>query len=335
MNVKSVVLLGFISKASQYLKEEFINNGQVDNLRSIDNLNLDGLKKAIVEKVDSSFSNAKVSVEELLQVGYDAFDDFITDKKDNKELLSEFGQLFDSVKEPKTNKVKADLEDLLSSYEPIPSEKFVDDDDEYLKLITEAANKAPQERKQVKVFAEPKKEKSEDLDDIFKEIVGNEGLPKQPEYEERRTVSSDAYLKGLISELKSQLVEEKKKTSAVEDRVSVFEKISNLYPYLTGGFIRAVYNLKESIAKENPIGKRIVILHRVYFKDVESLRQFVEIVSNHDYTVNVDESKFVVDVFKEHVNADGKILTNIFEIANQAKVLDGEYEGYRIVKRED
>ena len=33
---------------------------------------------------------------------------------------------------------------------------------------------------------------------------------------------------------------------------------------------------------------------------------------------------------KEFVNTDGKILTNIFEIANQARLLHGEYEGYRV-----
>ena len=51
---------------------------------------------------------------------------------------------------------------------------------------------------------------------------------------------------------------------------------------------------------------------------------------NHDYRVNVDENKMIVDIFKDMINTDGKILTNIFEIANQARVLDGNYEGYRV-----
>ena len=38
----------------------------------------------------------------------------------------------------------------------------------------------------------------------------------------------------------------------------------------------------------------------------------------------------IVDLFKLYRNSDGKILTNIFEIANQARLLHGEYEGYRV-----
>ena len=39
----------------------------------------------------------------------------------------------------------------------------------------------------------------------------------------------------------------------------------------------------------------------------------------------------IVDVFKEYVNSDGKIITSIFEVANQAALLKGEYEGYRVL----
>ena len=53
---------------------------------------------------------------------------------------------------------------------------------------------------------------------------------------------------------------------------------------------------------------------------------------SHEYFVNVDEKQMIVDTFKEHVNSDGKILTDIFEIANQAKLLTGEYDGYRIIE---
>lgn len=337
MDTKSVVMLGFINKASQYLKNEFIKNGQEDDLASLDKLHIDDLKEYVVSKAEGAFSNAKVSIEDLLKVGADAFDDFNSKNKkvDSKEVLNDFNDLFDSDSQ-NTETVKNDLDELLSFYEPITTEHFVDDDDEYLRQITEAAGQQKQEEIDIKP-ARHAENKNEDLDDIFSEIVGNEKPQTKQEPQPRqelRNTSNDEYLRGLIDDLKYQLEEDKIKPNKVE-RVSVFEKISDLYPYLSGGFIRAVYSLKESIAKENPAGSKIVILHRVNFKDLESLRQFVEIVSNHDYTVNVDENKRIVDVFKEHINVDGKILTNIFEIANQAKVLDGDYEGYRIVNRED
>lgn len=337
MNIRSIVLLGFIKKASQYLQNDFEGNNQVEDLEKLKNLKLELLEQELVANAEMAFSDAEISVDELLKTGGDAFDDFIKNKNDSTEVIGELKDIFDESEAPKEkNKIKDDLNELLSFYEPIPTEKFVDDDDEYLKLISEAAGNVQTEAP-VKEEVEEEPPKDEDLDDIFSEILGNEKTEEESKEKttEDKIPGNDEYLQNLVNELRNQLEEEKNKQNRSAERLSVFEKISNMYPYLTGGFIRAVYSLKEGIAKENPLGKRIVILHRVYFKDVESLRQFVEIVSNHDYTVNVDESKLVVDVFKEHINADGKILTNIFEIANQARVLDGDYDGYRIVKRDN
>ena len=61
----------------------------------------------------------------------------------------------------------------------------------------------------------------------------------------------------------------------------------------------------------------------------------MEVILAHGYAVNVDEKQMIVDVFKSHVNTDGRILTDIFEIANQAKLLDGEYEGYKIIENDE
>ena len=56
---------------------------------------------------------------------------------------------------------------------------------------------------------------------------------------------------------------------------------------------------------------------------------------NHDYQINVDEKQMIVDTFKNYVNEDGLILNEIFSIANQAKLLCGDYECYRILTKED
>ena len=141
----------------------------------------------------------------------------------------------------------------------------------------------------------------------------------------------EEYLDELKEDLKEEL-EEKAQEEIVNEapEADIYAKINELYPYLSRGFVRAVYDLKESIANEYPLDQRIVILHRLSFKDINHLRQFSDIVLNHDYRVNVDENKMIVDIFKDMINTDGKILTNIFEIANQARVLDGNYEGYRV-----
>ena len=42
----------------------------------------------------------------------------------------------------------------------------------------------------------------------------------------------------------------------------------------------------------------------------------------------------MVDVIKEYMNTDGKIITSIFEVANQSALLGGEYDGYRVMLEE-
>ena len=51
--------------------------------------------------------------------------------------------------------------------------------------------------------------------------------------------------------------------------------------------------------------------------------------------INADEKKMIVDAFRQHINTDGKIITSIFEVANQSALLSGEYEGYRVLFEDD
>ncbi|MCR4634548.1 MAG: hypothetical protein K5648_10545 [Erysipelotrichaceae bacterium] len=146
----------------------------------------------------------------------------------------------------------------------------------------------------------------------------------------------DSYISSLIDDLKSKLDEEEiKKRKEEEEFKEIYEKIHKAYPYLSGAFIRNVYDLKQQIADEYPIGETIVILHRTSFKNVENLRQYVEITLNHGYAINADEKQMIVDAFKQHVNTDGKVITSIFEVANQSALLSGEYEGYRVLFEDD
>ena len=147
---------------------------------------------------------------------------------------------------------------------------------------------------------------------------------------------NDAYISSLIDDLKSKLDEEEiEKRKQEEQFKEIYDKIHKAYSYLSGGFIRNVYELKKSIAEEYPLGEQIVILHRTSFKNVENLRQYVEITLNHGYAINADEKQMIVDAFKQHINTDGKIITSIFEVANQSALLSGEYEGYRVLFEDD
>lgn len=174
---------------------------------------------------------------------------------------------------------------------------------------------------------------------VLEEPVVEEEVREEFEEEvvEKTTTPEDEYLDNLIDQLNDALsddeeetVEEEELEEEVVETPDLYTQINQLYPYLSRGFVRAVYDLKEAIARDYPIDRGIIILHRISFDDLDSLRQFAEIVLSHDYRVNVDERQMIVDILKECKNTDGKILTNIFEIANQASLLDGVYEGYRV-----
>ena len=115
----------------------------------------------------------------------------------------------------------------------------------------------------------------------------------------------------------------------------IYHAIAELYPFLSTAFIKSAYNLKEEIANLYPEGLKLILLHRVNFREVEYLRKFCEIMLSHDYQINADEKKMIVDTFKMHTNEDGLILNDIFSVANQARLLCGYYEGYRVLTKED
>ena len=158
------------------------------------------------------------------------------------------------------------------------------------------------------------------------------------EAKEENKSNEDAYLNDLFDEFTNndytvdEFYDKQKQEGAKKKKV--FDSIVALYPYLSNGFIKGVYDLKQSFVNDYKDGEKIVILHRLHFKDIGGLREFVDVMINHGYLVNVDEKQMIVDTFKEHVNSDGKILTDIFEIANQGKLLTGDYEGYRIIEDE-
>ena len=177
------------------------------------------------------------------------------------------------------------------------------------------------------------------LSDVYYNKIENFiDLQEREEKEEKKKEEKhdDRYVSSLIDDLKSKMsIEDERKKEAEEAYKLVYDKIHKTYPYLSNAFIRNVYEMKESIANEYPLGEKIIILHRTVFRNVENLRQYVEIALKHGYAINADEKKMIVDAFKQHVNTDGKVITSIFEVANQSALLNGEYEGYRVLFEDD
>ena len=146
----------------------------------------------------------------------------------------------------------------------------------------------------------------------------------------------DVYTSGLIDELRMKMMREDQERETLQQELKeTSEHIREIYPYLSVSFIMGVCSMKDAIANEYLTVSKVIVLHRLSFKDVENLRQFVEITLKHDYQINADEKKLIVDAIKECENTEEKIISTIFDIANQAALLNGEYEGYRIMSEEE
>lgn len=121
----------------------------------------------------------------------------------------------------------------------------------------------------------------------------------------------------------------------LDAREEVYKVISKMYPNLNYAFIKSAYDLKDSIAEEYPEDLKIIILHRATFKEVEDLRKYAEVMMNHNYQVNVDETQMMVDTLKSYKNVDGLILNSIFEVSNQVHLINGVYEGYCVLTNDE
>ncbi|MBO4359082.1 MAG: hypothetical protein J5796_04705, partial [Erysipelotrichaceae bacterium] len=144
------------------------------------------------------------------------------------------------------------------------------------------------------------------------------------------------FMSDFLDDLKKKMYEEDERLAREDEEFKgIYDKLHDIYPYLTREFMKNVYFMKDDIMQEYPLNVKIIILHRIQFKEVENLRQFVEIALNHNYAINADENKLIVDAFKQHVNVDGKIITSIFEVANQSALLDADYVGYRVLFEEE
>ena len=169
----------------------------------------------------------------------------------------------------------------------------------------------------------------EENEESVETIVTNPGV-------EEKNYNSKT-LSSIISSL-DELREKKENRALIEEEYKendeIYENIMAAYPYLSKDFIRTIFSQKEEIEDSYEENKDYILLHRINFSDVEELHEFAEIMVEHGYEINVDEKKMIVDTFGEIINEDGVILTNILGIANQAKILNGVYEGYCVIDKD-
>ena len=333
-------VISAIAKIGSDAFEEFLNE-EDDEEEALK----ERLEKAVAAKEEAKEEN-EVSLptfdfDELLHVFDEDDEEEVEEKEDDEEEVEEKEEDEEEdlwhQKEDNSDALLKDLQDTLNSFEvPKVPEKALDED-EMLKDIGEAVARKEPSQELDELFDDllkdthnqiEKEVNSDEIDAIFKEIIDQEANKEEvsnKEEEEVKEEKEEDYVRELSQDI----------APITPKRVpDVYDQINELYPYLSKSFVRSVYDLKEGIAQEYPCDIDVIVLHRVHFNNIEDLQQFVEIVANHKYSVNVDERKMIVDLFKMYRNTDGKILTNIFEIANQAKLLHGDYEGYRVEVKE-
>lgn len=325
-------------KAGNEAFDKFIEDNHGKNSIS------DQLNRIFDVDLDSDKQKGQDELAKLLSF-YNLEDDFDIDERDIETPVIEDritdisinDEYLDTIRK---NVTRDDIQDIIPiEHNDVDIEKM----DSIFSEIVENENKETQvpSKMEEKIKETIKEKVEETIENNTKETVKEAVEEKTNETVEESTNDSKAketqsYVSSLIDDLRKQLEKEEKDKKEKEDKNSeVYKRISNIYPYLPQGFLRSVYELKESLASEYPADINIIVLHRVKFTDVDDLRKFVEIGINHGYTINADEKKMIVDIFKQFVNADGKILTNIYDIANQGYLLKGEYEGYNVIVEED
>lgn len=371
MKLKNVMLLGFVNRAVEYL-DKHMDEGPDKRLAELKNIDLESLKAELCDNLDSSLGTMQSTMSTLLKAGNEAFDEFLEDNVGKTTVSQKLDRMFDVDFESKDSQDKQnELAKLLSFYNLEEDDEIYDKsiandsinakDEEYFDEIKR--NVASEEIPEVK--AEPQNNESEnkEIDSIFSEIVNNETDNKDTNIvfggkvsysanepkEEKTDESNDTqkinpiiesgektYVSSMISDLREQFIkDETEKQEQFNKNKEIYENIAKKYPYLSNGFIKSVYDLKEKLNYEYNFDEKVIVLHRISFNDVNNLRKFAEICLSHEYSINADEDKMIVDIFKEFINTKDRIISNIYEIANQGSLLNGTYEGYNVITNEE
>ncbi len=114
-----------------------------------------------------------------------------------------------------------------------------------------------------------------------------------------------------------------------EEYPAQVNEIAKLYPYLDKKFIAEQFSRNDAFTEQYPEDTLVTISHKAKFPDAQSLEAFMKIAQDNGYAstkTSDDESLISRRFFTE----DGAILSDIYNVANQAACLRGTYEGYSI-----
>jgi regulator of RNase E activity RraB len=119
--------------------------------------------------------------------------------------------------------------------------------------------------------------------------------------------------------------EKEEGTSEVSDEV---KEVCAVYPYLTREFVEKTLAANELLDTQYKEDTLVTIHHQVSFSDSETLEGFKQIMITGGYECTDEEGKTTVS--RKFYTQSGALISDILNVANQAKALKGSYEGYGI-----
>lgn len=121
-------------------------------------------------------------------------------------------------------------------------------------------------------------------------------------------------------------VNEETETAEVPEEI---KEICGIYPYLKADFVQKVFERNEDLNQKYPEDTLITIYHKAEFESAEALKEYEEILQKNGYQINVLDEK-TVEVFKKMFIENGRIISDIYNVANQAACLNGKYKGFKV-----
>lgn len=103
------------------------------------------------------------------------------------------------------------------------------------------------------------------------------------------------------------------------------QEIQKMYPELSLNFINSTFEQNDKFNEEY-VGN-VKVEHNVRFEDENDRNIFVDVCKDNEYNVEVNGDVKVISMF---TNEKGSIMSDIFNVANQTALLNGQYLGYKI-----
>ena len=275
---------------------------------------------------------------------------------DKKEILESIEDLRSRLIEALDRLDYSSHEEESEQFNRVYLEDDVFDDDDEEDVDYQPIGEEPDQETEPETEPEPESEPEQEFEQESEQELETESEPEsEPEAEpEKETVEVEPEKEETLSEKVSkpdgfkviegyypyanQIMEEPQHSTRLErlieamaEQENIFMDIKKKYPDLSDEFIAEYYSKKNSINSQYPEDEEHLILHRVHMSDIEDLYKLIDEIMGGEYQFNVDETKLLIDLIKDIKTSNGRILSEVFEIAELASRHKGEYEGYVVL----